>query len=329
MFTRRRFLIGTTVVLAMPAAASAAVWPGFKRTVEFHRQRVSHGSQVITSPFGDIEYAVAGEGAPVLMLHGSGGGFDQAIDSSGPLHAGGFKVIATSRFGYLRTANPVAASPEMQADAYVHLLDHLKIERVPALGFSAGAVSAIHFAARHPKRCSALILVVPAVTAAEPEMAGKGPAPQVGPLARALVEYAVKSDFLFWLGCRFAPQQIYGSVLATNPNLIATSKPDEQKRAEQLMWNILPISARAEGIANDVKFTSTPLQVDLKAISAPTLTISLEDDLYGTVAAARHIAAKVTGARSVIYPSGGHIFIGHEADAFGEISTFLRSHAQS
>jgi pimeloyl-ACP methyl ester carboxylesterase len=63
----------------------------------------------------------------------------------------------------------------------------------------------------------------------------------------------------------------------------------------------------------------------IEQISAPTLTISLEDDLYGTFAAARHIAATVPEARLISYPTGGHVWVGHDAEMFADIDAFLRA----
>ena len=50
----------------------------------------------------------------------------------------------------------------MQADAYAQLLDHLGIDKVVVVSISAGAWSALQFAIRHPERCLALVLLVPA-----------------------------------------------------------------------------------------------------------------------------------------------------------------------
>jgi 2-hydroxy-6-oxonona-2,4-dienedioate hydrolase len=54
---------------------------------------------------------------------------------------------------------PRTPSSENQADAFVDLLDQLGIVRVPAIGGSAGALSAMQFAIRHPDRCSALVVI--------------------------------------------------------------------------------------------------------------------------------------------------------------------------
>ncbi|WP_226990753.1 hypothetical protein [Methanosarcina acetivorans] len=37
---------------------------------------LSTGSKIYKTDYGDIEFAVKGEGQPVLLLHGAGGGYD-------------------------------------------------------------------------------------------------------------------------------------------------------------------------------------------------------------------------------------------------------------
>ncbi len=76
---------------------------------------------------GPIEVQQAGHGEPLLIIHGSGGGHDQGMAWAQPLVQQGLRVIAPSRFGYLRTPRPAAASPEAQADAHACLLDALAI----------------------------------------------------------------------------------------------------------------------------------------------------------------------------------------------------------
>jgi pimeloyl-ACP methyl ester carboxylesterase len=55
------------------------------------------------------------------------------------------------------------------------------------------------------------------------------------------------------------------------------------------------------------------------------LTISAEDDAFGTAARAREIAAEVADGRAIIFPRGGHALIGIQADAVKEITAFLRA----
>ncbi|HKF19867.1 MAG TPA: hypothetical protein VKF14_22150 [Candidatus Dormibacteraeota bacterium] len=93
------------------------------------RLRLASQRQVAETPCGPIEYATVGAGVPVLEVHGIFGGFDQGLLVARPLLGDGFRIVAPSRFGYLRTPLPAGASPASQADAYVCLLDHLGIAR--------------------------------------------------------------------------------------------------------------------------------------------------------------------------------------------------------
>ena len=96
-----------------------------------------------------------------MVVHGSGGGYDQGMAFAGALADYGIRVIAMSRFGYLRTPMPADASEAAQADAHVCLLDVLGIRQAAVLGGSAGALSALQMAIRHPDRVRALVLLVP------------------------------------------------------------------------------------------------------------------------------------------------------------------------
>ncbi len=299
----------------------AVVWWRFTTAINIHRARVHRGSRVISSRFGQIEFATVGRGAPVLIVHGAGGGFDQAISVAGRLSALGYQVIAPSRFGYLRSTSPNDPSPENQADALAVLLDELHIQRVPVVGISAGALSALQFAMRHPDRCRSLTVIVPAASAVLP---AQGPLPDQEAITKIIIEYTIRSDFLFWLGITLARDQMIRSVLATDPALVAAASPNERQRVLDILWNILPISERSQGLLNDTHFTSAPRSIAVEKIKAPTLVVSLEDDFYRTLAPARFIAAHIPGARLLTYASGGHVFVGHEEEVFAEVDAFLR-----
>lgn len=76
---------------------------------------------------------------------------------------------------------------------------------------------------------------------------------------------------------------------------------------------------------NDARLAGIPARADFTRIMVPTLVISVEDDRFGTADTARDIAAAVKGAKLVIYPQGGHIWIGHDADLWLEVERFVRS----
>jgi 2-hydroxy-6-oxonona-2,4-dienedioate hydrolase len=152
------WLLGLLIVLGV---ASAAAYPAYRRDLRRARANVLSRSRILETRCGPIEYATLGEGPPVLVLHGTSGGWDQGIFAARGLLAHGFQLIAPSRFGYLRTPLPAKPSPEAEADTWADFLDALQIQRVSVIAFSAGAAPAVQVALRHPDRVSALVLIVP------------------------------------------------------------------------------------------------------------------------------------------------------------------------
>jgi 2-hydroxy-6-oxonona-2,4-dienedioate hydrolase len=313
----RRALLAVGVAGAGLAAASL-VARSYVAAARQAEDRVSAGSTTVTTSFGSVEYADRGSGLPVLMVHGTGGGFDQGLSFAAPLLKRGRRIIAPSRFGYLGSSFPADPSSQNQADAFVELLDHLGIERLPALGGSAGALSAIEFAIRHPSRCSGLIALVPASY-----VPGRPRTPGPTGLQEAAMKALLGSDLLFWLALQTMPSRMIGTLLATDPLLLDTASKDERTRVHAILRNILPVSRRSLGLLNDARLASNPEAMAFDRIEAPTLAVSLEDDRFGTAAAARHLAATVPGAKLVIYPTGGHVWVGHDTEIMQQVDDFI------
>ena len=87
---------------------------------------------------------------------------------------------------------------------------------------------------------------------------------------------------------------------------------------------ILPVSMRRNGLLNDAKVTSSMSRYDLELITAPTLAISVADDLFGTYDGARYSAEHIPNARFIGYQRGGHLWIGHHQKVVAEIAGFLK-----
>jgi 2-hydroxy-6-oxonona-2,4-dienedioate hydrolase len=307
------------VVIGAGAAVAGALFAGwaFRRARYAAFAKVAQGASVLATPAGALEYAVAGAGPPILMLHGTGGGFDQGLRFGARLIAAGVRVVAPSRFGYLGSDYPRDAGPAAQADALVRLLDHLRIEALPVAGGSAGALPAAHLALRHPDRCSGLVLLVPAMN-----LENRDPV-EFTRLQAALVPRLLGSDALFWAASRIAPGLMTRTLLGTDPALLGRVTPDERARAHDILNGILPVSARARGLLHDARMAGAPADIDLAAIRVPTLVVSAEDDLFGTAATARTIAARLPDARLVVFADGGHIWLGRDAELTRIILGFL------
>jgi pimeloyl-ACP methyl ester carboxylesterase len=307
--------------VALIATLSALVYASYHRDIQLARERSALGSQIAETPCGQIEYGVIGDGPPVLFVHGAGGGYDQGLEFGKTLAQTGFSIIAMSRFGYLRTPLPVDASAAAQADAHACLLDALGIAAVGVIGGSAGAPSSMQFALRRPGRVTGLVLIVPAAYVPRAEDAPSMTTPAG---TEFLFGTALRSDFLFWAAIRFARQTVIRAVLATPPEVVEQASAEEQQRVAGVLEHILPVSPRRSGLLNDAAVTSNLERYDLERILAPTLLLSVADDLFGTFDAAQYSADHIPNARFIGYERGGHLWVGHEQEVMSEIATFLR-----
>ena len=318
MLPRWATVLGVAALSLLVAAL--VIRSRFERDLAVAAERSAQGSQVAATRCGPIEYQAAGEGIPLLMIHGSGGGHDQGMAWAQPLLQHGVRVIAMSRFGYLRTPRPADASPEAQADAHVCLLDTLGIGKAAVLGVSAGGPSALQTALRHPDRVSALVLVVP-ITYKPGTVADS--APPVSDAKDALLLHLLGSDFLFWAGLHRARDLLIRHVLATPPALVAAATENERARVNDMAERILPVSTRAAGLRDDTRLGKSLGPYALASIRVPTLVVSARDDGFGTYAGAQYTASRIPGARFIGFDVGGHLLVGHDEAVRSEIVKLL------
>jgi pimeloyl-ACP methyl ester carboxylesterase len=100
-----------------------------------------------------------GAGEPLLLLHGfTGSGDDWQYVFAEPLS--GYRTIAPDLPGHGRSPNPRGEFKfaDVATDVFA-LLDRLGIDRVKAIGMSAGANTLLHMATQQPQRVSAMIHV--------------------------------------------------------------------------------------------------------------------------------------------------------------------------
>ena len=280
------------------------------------RARLAAGSEIALTDAGPVEFAAEGNGETVLMIHGAGGGYDQGLFVGRETFGSGCRIIAPSRFGYLRTPIPDDASPPAQADAHAALLDALGVECCVVAGVSAGAPSAIELALRHPDRVAALILLVPRCYDPD-QMVGVEDRPS-NRLVLRLIERA--SDFGYWTGLRLARSSLV-RFLGVPPALEARAPPEERDRITALMRSILPLSRRVAGLRVDGATMLAEWPLD--RINVPTLIVSAKDDLFHTLPGARFTAERIKGAELKILDDGGHLMLGRGPEVRDTVATFL------
>lgn len=316
----KRLLWLGLAVIATALIAAFVVHARFKSDLALAAARATQRSTLIDTRCGAIEVQQAGTGIPLLVIHGSGGGHDQGMAWAEPLTHYGIRVIAMSRFGYLRTPRPADASPEAQADAHVCLLDALGVGKAAVMGVSAGGASALQTALRHPDRVSALVLVVP-IAYKPGDVADSAP-----PFSDVKDEWLLRllgSDFLYWSGLQIARDQVFRHVLATPSELIHAANESERARVNALAERVLPVSMRALGLRDDTRLGKRLRPAALDTVRAPTLIISAIDDGFGTYAAAQYTASRIPGAKFLGFNSGGHLLLGHDAEVRDQITTLI------
>jgi pimeloyl-ACP methyl ester carboxylesterase len=85
----------------------------------------------------------------------------------------------------------------------------------------------------------------------------------------------------------------------------------------------MPITWKTRGLQNDGFWAGAPSATRFEDIAAPTLILSCEDDPFGTATTSRLLAERIRGARLIVYPDGGHIWLGHDDEVTREIASFI------
>lgn len=136
-------------------------------------------SRTAQTPRWKIHYNEAGEGHPVVMLHGSGPGATgwSNFGPNMPALAERFRVIAVDMPGW-GASDAVTFDERDHAGAALDLLDALGIEKAAFVGNSMGGMTALRFAALHPERISHLVTMGPG--APGPRLFGAGDGPTEG-----------------------------------------------------------------------------------------------------------------------------------------------------
>ncbi len=290
----------------------------YKIMIADAKKRINLGSKMIKTRHGEMECAVKGEGPPVLIAHGNGGGYDQGLELAELYTSGEFKIIAPSRFGYLNTPLPAGmnATPKAQADAYVSLLDELEIPKAVILAVSDGGPSALQFAIRHPERCEGLIMVA----------AKSSPPPKDTWLQAILFNSVLRTDYLYWK-MTYKHRSLMLSVFGI-PKEVQDKFTDDDKRMVMAVVDLMnPISYRKRGIFNDRKWmnnkTLRPEDYPLHDIKVPTLVVHAVDDSLQPLFHGEYTASNIPGAHFLKLESGGHFSAGRVEEVRTGITAFL------
>jgi pimeloyl-ACP methyl ester carboxylesterase len=276
-------------------------------------QEINTDSNIIKTAKGCIEWSASGMGGPHLVgIHGGPGGYDQIHAVYPDMYNKGFRILAWSRPGYLRTPLTVGETFREQADALAMLMDALEIETAAILAFSAGGPVALEFALHHPDRIWALILE----SAVSRRYA-------INPHNLELQLQFSKLMFnnpVIWITNLLAKHKssyVFKSLIKTESSL-------SQKEVEALLLNIMdnpkkieiikglvksmsPASLRKAGLDNDLKQLEHPIDLPLDRITTPTLIIHGTHDFDVSFYHAWYAAKSIPKAELFPVEEGFHI----------------------
>jgi pimeloyl-ACP methyl ester carboxylesterase len=257
------------------------------------------GSQVVETSAGAVEYAIRGAGAPLLVLHGAGGGYEQGLGVGALLDREALQTIAVSRPGYRRTPLTTGATLGEQARAIAALLDVLQVEHVVVAALSAGGLAALQFALDYPERCRGLILI-----------SAHGPAlPQNRPAAFWiwLLKLLIRSDLLMWLMAKVG----MGLLLRLQGTAHGAGDFDA------ILGGAFPISDWRAGVLNDFAQLLAPEtgRMALAQIRAPTLLIHGTHDANVPHGVATDGVRHIPSGQLVTIDGGTHMLVATHARA--------------
>ena len=283
--------------------------------------RLQAEASTIETAFGPLAYTTAGLGAPVLAIHGAGGGFDQGRLLAEAFLPDGSRWIAPSRFGYPGSSLPNEPSTAAQADAFAELLDALAIERVTLLAMSGGVPPALQFALRHPERTQALILLSLApyapLTAKEQDL----------PVPIWIYDALFSIDLPLWVLLHLSPRAL-APMFDARADLAPQMTAAEAAFLDAMIAAFQPVTQRRAGLANEGAAIDSGSPIDPATISAPVLIIHASDDRLTPVATAHFTAAAIPGAETLYLDTGGHLLLGHHAKMRTRIADFLANHVR-
>jgi 2-hydroxy-6-oxonona-2,4-dienedioate hydrolase len=307
-------LILGSAVLAV-AIPGGFVYRRYRHDMSLAYQRVSSGGKIMETACGPVEYSEFGEGAPMLIVHGAGGGYDQG-EYLARLIGGNYRWIAPSRFGFLGSPAPTGADSAQQADVYACLLDALGVDRVGVVGVSMGGPSSLLFALRHPRRVTSLVLISAASHAIPPR-----------PAILAAMFNIFLNDFVYWSMVRVSPQGLLAA-LGVPPTVQKQLSPREVARLHAFLESMEPMAARQKGQNLEQHMSEYDAQ-QIRNIQVPALVLHARDDTLVAFEQGEFAASMIPGAQFVPMERGGHLALMMEVNAGARetVLQFLEQHA--
>jgi len=253
-----------------------------------------------TSFFNGLYYEIAGEGQPLVLIHGglvNSGLWDDQFDG----FAQRYRVLRYDVRGFGQSTAP--NQPYSNHADLKQLLDFLGIDKAYLIGLSMGGVIAIDFTLAYPDRVAALVPVGPGLSGNPPsEYVRQGWADVSAAYDRGEKDVAVELSLRLWTdGPNRTPDQVNKSARERIRTMTAHefALPDY---ADNLLQGLEP-----------------PAYDRLGEIHVPTLLIVGGDDVPPIFETIDKLAAEVAGAKKVVIPGTAHHLNVEKPDEFNRV----------
>jgi len=259
-----------------------------------------------------IAYEVAGEGEPLVLVHGSWGdrhNWDTVFDSL----ARSFRVVRYDRRGHSESERPPGqGSFQEDADDLAALIEALQLGTAHVVGNSGGAAIALKASVKRPDLFRSLIVHEP------PSFRILANVPELAPVLEVIGGRIRKVVELLSAGCIEEGAQTFVEEIAFGPDA----------------WPGLPEPLRRTFLFNAPTWldeTRDPdgLDLDLGALARfdrPALVTEGETSPPFFPAVVRKVAAALPRATHATFPGAGHVpHLSHPAEYVRRVETFARA----
>jgi len=279
---------------------------------------LDHVPETVQTARGPVEVVRTGSGPPILAVHGTPGGWDQATAMGRFLADAGFEVIAPSRPGYLGTPLDDGRTIDEQADLHAALLDALGIDRVGLFLWSGGGPSGYRLAVRHPEKVSAIVA-----------LAAVGDAYHVDheSLSDRFLMKTGPGNWLMRFLSAHAPEQLVSGTLGTEGDLTkeqleeqvaeAMGDPKKLELVRVVAAGVSDHAHRGTGEDNDLEQFAAIASLELEKVAAPALIVQGSADIDVLPRYSAFTSSTIPDAELVVLDGGTHLalFVHPEAEA--------------
>jgi 2-hydroxy-6-oxonona-2,4-dienedioate hydrolase len=241
----------------------------------------------------NVQYYEAGEGFPLILLHGSGPGatgWSNFGPNIAPLSTK-YRVIAIDMPGW-GGSDPTSIEDADHVETLRQVMDELGIEKAALVGNSMGGVTSIRFAATYPERVSHLITM------------GSGSYPQPAILGTGGASEGMKVLFAAYRDPSIENMRQPASIMTFDP-AFASEELAQQRAQAAAQWPVhLENFVTCIPSGGPIRRWPTPEQI--ASIPTPTLIVHGKNDRVVHFEHSMRLVSAIANSRLVLLNRCGH-----------------------